>query len=114
MFDDTAFTEMRGRIKEADRSVPQKDGDYLYWVEFQEGAEYKLWWRKPVAGGKDEKDAGEVANLAHGAIVAPKVPARQRRGRAYRTMMLENCQGSRRSSFSAKSLPRPSSGVQSL
>ena len=35
------FTEMRGRIKEADRSVPQKDGDWLYWIEFEEGAEYK-------------------------------------------------------------------------
>ena len=45
------FQEMRGRIKEADISVPQKDGDYLYWIEFEEGAEYKKWWRKPVTGG---------------------------------------------------------------
>jgi oligopeptidase B len=50
---DTLFTEMRGRIKEADRSVPQKDGDYLYWIEFEEGAEYKTWWRRPVAAGDD-------------------------------------------------------------
>ena len=28
---DLLFTEMRGRIKEADRSVPQKDGQFLYW-----------------------------------------------------------------------------------
>ncbi|WP_353229865.1 S9 family peptidase [Novosphingobium sp.] len=46
---DHLFTEMRGRIKEADRSVAQKDGDYLYWVEYAEGAEYKTWWRRPVA-----------------------------------------------------------------
>src|SRR5665213_422216 len=39
------FTEMRGRIKEADRSVPQKDGNWLYWIEYEEGAEYKKWWR---------------------------------------------------------------------
>ena len=39
--------EMRGRIKEADKSVPQKDGDWLYWIEFEEGAEYKKWWRRP-------------------------------------------------------------------
>lgn len=63
---DTLFTEMRGRIKEADTSVPQKDGDFLYWIEFEEGAEYKKWWRKPVAGGPDELILDEVA-LAEGA-----------------------------------------------
>ena len=62
---DTLFTEMRGRIKEADTSVPQKDGDWLYWIEFEEGAEYKKWWRKPVAGGPDELILDEVA-LAEG------------------------------------------------
>ena len=59
------FTEMRGRIKEADTSVPQKDGDYLYWIEFEEAAEYKKWWRRPVAGGADELILDEVA-LAEG------------------------------------------------
>ena len=59
------FREMRGRIKEADKSVPQKDGDYLYWIEFEEGAEYKKWWRRPVAGGPDELILDEVA-LAEG------------------------------------------------
>lgn len=62
---DTLFTEMRGRIKEADASVPQKDGDWLYWIDFEEGAEYKKWWRKPVAGGPDELILDEVA-LAQG------------------------------------------------
>lgn len=62
---DELFTEMRARIKEADKSVPQKDGDYLYWIEFEEGAEYKKWWRRPVAGGPDELILDEVA-LAEG------------------------------------------------
>jgi oligopeptidase B len=62
---DTLFKEMRGRIKEADKSVPQKDGDWLYWIEFEEGAEYKKWWRRPVAGGPDELILDEVA-LAEG------------------------------------------------
>ena len=62
---DRLFTEMRGRIKEADTSVPQKDGDWLYWIEFEEGAEYKKWWRRPVAGGPDELILDEVA-LAEG------------------------------------------------
>ncbi|MFC3172939.1 S9 family peptidase [Novosphingobium bradum] len=62
---DSLFTEMRARIKEADRSVPQKDGDWLYWIEYEEGAEYKKWWRKPVTGGPDELILDEVA-LAEG------------------------------------------------
>jgi oligopeptidase B len=56
---DALFTEMRGRIKEADKSVPQKDGDWLYWIEFEEGAEYKKWWRRPVAA-KDDESADEL------------------------------------------------------
>ena len=61
---DRLFTEMRARIKEADTSVPQKDGNWLYWIEFEEGAEYKKWWRKPVAGGPDELILDEVALAA--------------------------------------------------
>jgi oligopeptidase B len=62
---DRLFKEMRGRIKEADKSVPQKDGKWLYWIEYEEGAEYKKWWRRPVAGGPDELILDEVA-LAEG------------------------------------------------
>jgi oligopeptidase B len=62
---DELFKEMRARIKEADRSVPQKDGNWLYWIEYEEGAEYKKWWRKPVEGGPDELILDEVA-LAEG------------------------------------------------
>ena len=62
---DTLFKEMRARIKEADKSVPQKDGDWLYWIEYEEGAEYKKWWRRPVSGGPDELILDEVA-LAEG------------------------------------------------
>ncbi len=51
---DALFTEMRARIKEADKSVPQKDGNYLYWIEFEEGAEYKKWWRRAVSAKDDE------------------------------------------------------------
>ncbi|MET1756075.1 S9 family peptidase [Novosphingobium sp. RD2P27] len=62
---DKLFKEMRARIKEADKSVPQKDGDWYYWIEFEEGAEYKKWWRRPVVGGADELILDEVA-LADG------------------------------------------------
>ncbi|MCB2077603.1 MAG: S9 family peptidase [Novosphingobium sp.] len=50
---DKLFKEMRGRIKEADKSVPQREGDWLYWIEFEEGAEYKKWWRRPVGASDD-------------------------------------------------------------
>lgn len=56
---DRLFAEMRGRIKEADKSVPQKDGDWLYWIEYEEGAEYKKWWRRPV-GAADDGSADEL------------------------------------------------------
>ncbi|MBX7481842.1 S9 family peptidase [Qipengyuania sp. 6D47A] len=48
---DELFAEMKARIKEDDSTVPQKDGDWLYWSEFEEGAEYRKYYRKPVAGG---------------------------------------------------------------
>ncbi len=51
---ETLFQEMKGRIKEDESSVPQKDGNWLYWRKFEKGAQYKQWMRKPVAGGADE------------------------------------------------------------
>lgn len=51
---DALFAEMRGRIKEDESTVPQKDGDWLYWTDFETGGEYRRWWRKPVSGGEDQ------------------------------------------------------------
>ena len=61
---DELFAEMKGRIKEDDRSVPIKDGDWLYWWAFEAGAQYRLWYRKPVAGGADELLYDEPAEAA--------------------------------------------------
>ncbi|MFN3990370.1 MAG: S9 family peptidase [Erythrobacter sp.] len=57
------FTEMRARIKEDDSTVPQKDGNWLYWSEFEEGAQYRKHYRKPVAGGAPQLliDENELA-----------------------------------------------------
>ena len=62
---DTLFEEMKARIKEDDSTVPQKDGDWLYWSEFEEGAEYRKYYRKPVAGGDTQLILDENA-LADG------------------------------------------------
>lgn len=66
---DRLFEEMKGRIKEDDSSVPQKDGDYIYWRAFEIGAQYRKWYRKPVAakddGGEDQLILDEPA-LAEG------------------------------------------------
>lgn len=66
---DTLFAEMRGRIKEDDATVPQKDGDWLYWADFEQGGEYRRWWRKPAGasenGGEDSLILDEPA-LAKG------------------------------------------------
>ena len=62
---DRLFEEMKGRIKEDDSSVPQKDGDYIYWRAFEVGAQYRKWYRKPVAGGEDQLILDEPA-LAQG------------------------------------------------
>jgi oligopeptidase B len=62
---DTLYEEMKARIKEDESSVPQKDGDWLYWTAYETGGEYRKWWRKPVAGGPDELLLDEPA-LAQG------------------------------------------------
>src|SRR3954453_22634584 len=51
---DERFEEMKGRIKEDDSSVPIRDGEFLYWWAFTPGAQYRTWYRKPVAGGADQ------------------------------------------------------------
>lgn len=51
---ETIFQEMKGRIKEDDSSVPQKDGDWIYWSKFDEGAQYRKHFRKPAKGGADQ------------------------------------------------------------
>ena len=46
------FTEMRARIKEDDSTVPQRSGNFLYWSEFEEGAQYRKHYRTPVGAAE--------------------------------------------------------------
>ncbi len=49
----TLLKEMRGRIKEDDADVPDKDGPYAYYGRFREGAEHPLYCRIPRDGGPE-------------------------------------------------------------
>ena len=48
---ETLYREMRGRIAEADSSVPDPDGPWLYSVRHVEGGEHPLFRRVPAGGG---------------------------------------------------------------
>jgi oligopeptidase B len=56
-------TEMRGRIKEDDSSVPSPDGPYAYLSKFREGGQHQLYGRTPRDGGEAEiiLDGDELA-----------------------------------------------------
>ncbi len=97
----TLFSEMRGRIKEDDTSVPSKDGDWKYWVKFREGGEYPIFVRAPAAGGEEKTlfdgdkegegaeffDIGAVAHSPDHKLVAIAV---DRVGSEYFTIRIRN------------------------
>ncbi|MGF1550809.1 MAG: S9 family peptidase [Sphingomonadaceae bacterium] len=45
---DKLFEEIKGRIREDDSSVPARKDGWLYWWAFDEGAQYRKWYRRPV------------------------------------------------------------------
>ncbi|HKB43688.1 MAG TPA: S9 family peptidase, partial [Chitinophagaceae bacterium] len=53
-FREDLFTEIKGRIKEKDESVPYKDNGYWYYTRFEEGRQYPVYCRK-----KDNLNAAE-------------------------------------------------------
>ena len=53
---ETIFRELKGRLKEDDRSVPAKDGAFLYQWRFEAGAQYRQWFRKPVSAPEGDAD----------------------------------------------------------
>ncbi len=63
---DGLYTEMRARIKEEDSSVPQRSGPYLYWSSFEEGAEYRKYWRKLADGSGADECILDETELAKG------------------------------------------------
>ncbi len=58
------FAEMRGRIKEDDSSVPERDGAWFYYDRFREGGQYPVFCRRPA--GEDGAISGEETILLDG------------------------------------------------
>ena len=58
------FTELRARIKEDDSTVPEKDGDYFYYVRYEKNQQYPIYCRYLSDTPDQEEillDANEVA-----------------------------------------------------
>ena len=78
------FEEMKGRIKEDDRSVPAREGAFEYGWRFAAGAQYRTWHRRALdgaeavtildenelAGGKDYFRLAGLAPSPGGALLA--------------------------------------------
>ena len=60
------YEEMRGRIKEDDSTVPEKEGDYYYYVRYAEGEQYPIYCRKHLTLDAPEEIILEVNELAKG------------------------------------------------
>lgn len=50
---ETLFSEMRGRIKEDDSSVPSPDGPYAYGLKYETGGQQPVFIRTPRDGGAE-------------------------------------------------------------
>ena len=53
LLQDALFTEMKGRLKENDSTVPAPDGPFAYSSSFVAGGQYPLLCRRPRAGGSE-------------------------------------------------------------
>ncbi|TMI99374.1 MAG: S9 family peptidase [Alphaproteobacteria bacterium] len=50
----TLFTEMKGRIKEDDSTVPSPDGPLAYYIRYREGGQHPVVCRQPREGGTEQ------------------------------------------------------------
>ncbi len=60
------YLEMRGRIKEDDSTVPVKDGDFYYYIRFEEGGQYPIYCRKHLSLDAGEEVLLDANQLAEG------------------------------------------------
>ena len=60
------YAEIRGRIKEDDNTVPEKEGDFYYYVRFEEGGQYPIYCRRQGSDDGPETVLLDVNRLAEG------------------------------------------------
>ncbi len=60
------FAEMKGRIKEADETVPQLDNGYYYYSRTEEGMQYRIYCRKKGDLSASEEVVFDVNAMAEG------------------------------------------------
>ena len=58
------YAEIRGRIKEDDNTVPEKEGDFYYYVRFEEGGQYPIYCRRSGSEEGPETILLDVNKLA--------------------------------------------------
>jgi len=55
-FEERLFEEIKGRIKQTDMSAPYREGAHRYYRRYEDGREYEIHCRRPIAG-RGEPDA---------------------------------------------------------
>jgi oligopeptidase B len=63
---ESIYEEIRGRIKEDDNSVPEKEGDFYYYVRYEEGGQYPIYCRRVGSPDGPEEVLLDVNQLAEG------------------------------------------------
>jgi len=63
---DTLYAEMRGRMPENDASVPVPDNGMEYWYAYDEGQEYRKWYRRPIGSTDTDQLLLDENALAEG------------------------------------------------
>ncbi len=53
-FEGRLFEEIKARIKQTDMSVPYRDGAFRYFRRYEDGKEYPIYCREPIAAGQYE------------------------------------------------------------
>ena len=74
---ESIYDEIRGRIKEDDNSVPEKEGDFYYYVRYEEGGQYPIYCRRAGSDEGPEEVLLDVNLLAQGRDYNPSVEFRK-------------------------------------
>ena len=63
---ETLFSEIKGRIKQTEMSVPYREGEYRYYTRYEDGLEYPIYCRCGLEESATEHVLLDVNQLAQG------------------------------------------------